>query len=150
MIVNIPTQKDFKDLIRLYKILDYEVSVELSDWDIYKDQTCIKIDSGSINEYGKISFYKQKGERIYSFEEFRAILINGQIKEFPLEVVTAMLYHQKKQIGKVNLASFIVRKTSAVLGGGFDWDKTKQGFDYWNDIIDKKKFEDFNYNKSIL
>lgn len=150
MIVNIPTQKDFKDLIRLYKILDREVSVELSDWDIYKDQTCINIDSGSINEYGKISFYKQKGERIYSFEEFKANLINGQIKEFPLEVVTAMLYHQKKQIGKANLASFIVRKMSSAAGGGFDWDETKQGFSYWNDIISLRQFEDFNYNKSIL
>ena len=61
-----------------------------------------------------------------------------------------MLYHQKKQTDKVDLGTFIKRKASAVSGGGFDWDKTKQGFEYWNDIIINKKFKDFNYNKSIL
>lgn len=150
MIVNIPTQKDFKDLIRFCKILNYEVSVELSDWDVYKDQTCVNIDSGNINEYGKTSFYKQKGERIYSFEEFRAIFIDGEIEGFPLEVITAMLYQQKKQTGKVNLLTFIKNKVSNIVGGGFNWCATKQGFEYWDDIINYKKFEDFNYNKSIL
>ena len=150
MIINIPTQKDFKDLIRLYKILDYKVSVELSDWDIYKDQTCVKIDSEGINEYSKTSFYKQKGEKIYSFEKFRSFLINGEITGFPLEVVTAMLHHQKKQTGEVDLLTFIKRKTSNVPGGGFDWDETKQGFEYWDDIINYKNFKNFNYNKSIL
>lgn len=150
MIVNVPTQKDFKDLIRLYKMLDYNVSLELSDWDIYKDKTCVNIDSGELNEYGKMTFYRQKGELVYSFEYFKATLIRGEIKGFPLEVVIAMLYHQKKQTGKADLLTFIRRKSVSATGGGFDWEETRQGFDYWDHIISNEKFEDFKYSKSIL
>lgn len=131
-------------------MLGYDVSLELSDWDIYKDQTCVNIDSGNLNEYGKMVFYKQKSEPIYPFEEFKAILISGEIKGFPLEVVTAMLYHQKKQTGKADLLTFIRRKSVSATGGGFNWDRTRQGFNYWDNIISNRKFEDFKYSKSIL
>lgn len=150
MIVNIPTKKDFKDLIRFYKMLDYNVSLELSDWDVYEDQTCVNIDSDKIDVYGKTVFYIQKGEPIYPFEVFKEDLIYGEIKGFPLEVVTAMLHQQKKQIGKTDLMAFTRRRACSSSGGGFDWERTKQGFDYWNSIIHSKKFEDFKYSKSIL
>ena len=150
MIVNVPTQKDFRDLIRLYKVLGYNVSLELSDWDVYEDQTCVNIESDKIDVYGKTVFYIQKGEPIYPFEVFKEDLICGEIKGFSLEVVTAMLHQQKKQIGKTNLKAFIRRRACSAEGGGFDWERTKQGADYWVDIILSKKFEDFKYSKSIL
>ncbi len=150
MIVNIPTKKDFKDLIRFYKILGYNVSLELSDWDVYKDQTCVNIESDKIDVYGKTVFYIQKGEPIYPFEDFKADLISGDIEGFPLEVVTAMLHQQKKQIGKTNLMAFIRDRASSATEEGFDWDETRQKLDYWFDIIQDKKFEDFKYSKSIL
>lgn len=150
MIVNVPTQKDFKDLIRFYKILGYNVSLELSDWDVYEDQTCVNIDSDKIDEYSKTVFYIQKGERIYPFEEFKEILINGEIERFPLEVVTAMLHQQKRQTGKTNLMTFIRDESCSAERGGFDWSETRQGYDYWYDIIMNQDFEDFKYSKSIL
>lgn len=150
MIVNVPTQKDFKDFIRLYKVLGYNVSLELSDWDVYEDQTCVNIDLDKIDVYGKTTFYIQKSEPVYSFEVFKENLIYRDIEGFPLEVVTAMLHQQKKQIGEVDLVAFIRRRACSAEGGGFDWEKTKQGFDYWNNIIHNKKFEDFKYSKSIL
>jgi hypothetical protein len=150
MIVNVPTQKDFRDLIRFYKMLDYNVSLELSDWDVYEDQTCVNIESDKIDVYGKTVFYIQKGEPIYPFEVFKVNLIDGEIKGFPLEVVTAMLLQQKKQIGKTNLMAFIKQRACSKGGEGFDWVETRQGFDYWNSIIQNEEFEEFNYNKSIL
>jgi len=150
MVVNIPTKKDFKDLIRFYKILGYNVSLELSDWDVYEDQTCVNIESDKIDVYGKTVFYIQKGEPIYSFKDFKANLISGDIKGFPLEVVTAMLHQQKKQLGKTNLEAFIKSRTCSAEGGGFDWEKTRQEFNYWNRIIHNKKFKNFKYSKSIL
>lgn len=150
MIVNIPTQKDFKDFIRLYKILGYEVSLELSDWDVYEDQTCVNIESDKIDVYGKTVFYIQKGELIYPFEVFKANLINGDIEGFPLEIIIAMLHQQKKQLGKTDLMAFIRRKSCSAEGGGFDWEETRQGSDYWASIIVSEKFEEFKYSKSIL
>ena len=150
MIVNVSTQKDFKDLIRFYKMLGYNVSLELSDWDVYKDQTCVNIDSDKIDVYGKTVFYIQKGEPIYPFEVFKVNLIDGEIKGFPLEVVTAMLHQQKKQRGKTDLMAFIKQRACSEVGGGFDWSETRQGHDYWHSIIMSKEFEDFKYSKSIL
>lgn len=150
MIVNVPTQKDFRDLIRLYKVLGYNVSLESSDWDVYEDQTCVNIDSDKLDVYGKTVFYIQKGEPIYPFEVFKKDLIDGEIKGFPLEVVTAMLHQQKKQIGKTNLKAFIKRRACSAKGGGFDWSETRQGHEYWESVVNNENFEDFKYSKSIL
>ncbi len=150
MIVNVPTKKDFKDLIRLYKILGYDVSLELSDWDVYEDQTCVNINAREIDEYSKMVFYKQKGDLIWSFEEFKEDLIDGEIEGFPLEIVTAMLHQQKKQIGKTDLTAFIRSKSCSAVGGGFDWDKTRQGHEYWTSVVYDEEFEKFKYSKSIL
>lgn len=150
MIVNIPTKKDFKDLIRFYKILGYNVSLELSDWDVYEDQTCVNIDSDKIDVYGKMVFYIQKGEPVYPFEVFKEDLIYDDIEGFPLEIVTAMLQQQKKQTGKTDLIAFIRQRACCAIGGGFDWERTRQGLNYWNNIIHNKNFEDFKYSKSIL
>lgn len=150
MIVNVPTKKDFKDLIRFYKVLGYNVSLELSDWDVYEDQTCVNIDSDKIDVYGKTVFYIQKGDPVYPFEVFKRDLIYGEIKGFPLEIVTAMLHQQKRQTGKTNLMAFIKRKSCSAEGGGFDWSETRQGHDYWDSVVCREEFENFKYNKSIL
>ena len=60
MIVNIPTKKDFKDLIRFYKILGYNVSLELSDWDVYEDQTCVNIESDKMMYMVKQFLYTKR------------------------------------------------------------------------------------------
>ena len=69
--------------------------------------------------------------------------IAGSIKNFPIEVVTKMVEHQIAQCGTADVHVFIRNKAAAALGGGFDWDSTEEGYDFWNDIIHGGEFDKF-------
>ena len=69
--------------------------------------------------------------------------IAGSIKNFPIEVVTKMVEHQIAQCGTADVHIFIKNKAASSLVGGFDWDSTEEGYDFWNDIIHGGEFEKF-------
>ena len=67
----------------------------------------------------------------------------GQIADFPREIVEKMLKNQVKQGNKRNITVFEKNRTRYVGGGGFAWEKTTEGYEFWNLVISYRKFHHF-------
>ena len=67
----------------------------------------------------------------------------GDLENFPIEVVEKMLIEQYKQLGKTDIDVFQYDRTKSKDNGGFRWDSTIDGHDFWNDVIRGKKFDLF-------
>lgn len=61
---------------------------------------------------------------------------------FPAEVIRAMLREQVIQGNARNVRVFQSFKSRDASHGGFDWNATSQGFDFWERVVRK---EDFAY-----
>ena len=61
---------------------------------------------------------------------------------FPTEVIRAMLREQVLQGNARNIRVFQSFKSRDASHGGFDWNATSQGFDFWERVVGK---EDFAY-----
>lgn len=70
----------------------------------------------------------------------------NDIKGFPIEVVHMMVLNQRKQGNIANVKVFQYKANMNYSGGGFDWEKTDEGYDFWNKIIFEKNFNLF-FNK---
>ena len=59
-----------------------------------------------------------------------------------------MLEEQEKQQGKIDLGVFHRMPCANKVAGGFDWDKTEQGWDFWFELImgAPRKFPRYYYN----
>lgn len=64
----------------------------------------------------------------------------GQIKGCPLEIITLVLNIAKKKRGN---EYNIHRLCDDGIRGAFIWDDTKEGYDFWSDIADRKKYDVF-------
>jgi hypothetical protein len=69
--------------------------------------------------------------------------LKGEIKGFPIEVVQKMVDNQVLQGNKANVLVFQHDATAPHFEGGFDWDETKEGYTFWECIIDGRKFDVF-------
>lgn len=67
----------------------------------------------------------------------------GGLTGFPIEVVEAMLAEQFAQGCPLNVKVFQENPTASKSGGGFNWDGTRDGWDFWHDVIDNQDFELF-------
>jgi hypothetical protein len=78
----------------------------------------------------------------------------GQLEGFPPEVVELMLQRQFEQTGKRDVSLFEKNRTLGKGVGGFTWDDTieGEGWKFWNDVIEDKKFYKFfeRYPKQSL
>ncbi len=72
--------------------------------------------------------------------------IEGQIKDFPIEVVYKMLDNQYSQTGKYNISVFEKYISSDRKGGGFNWSESKEGSEFWTKVGHNRDFKYF-YNK---
>lgn len=74
----------------------------------------------------------------------------GDLENFPIEVVEKMLQNQYKQLNKIDIAIFQNSKISDAQHGGFQWDTTIEGSEFWFEVIRKKRFNVFfeRYAKS--
>ena len=61
---------------------------------------------------------------------------------FPIEIIKAMIRKQLIQGNVSDVRVFQCFKSRDASHGGFDWNATSQGFDFWERVIGK---EDFNY-----
>ena len=61
----------------------------------------------------------------------------GDIKGFPIEIIEKMLKHQEKQTGKRDISVFIRNKKADVKHGGFTWNQTEEGIDFWSQTMSK-------------
>lgn len=67
----------------------------------------------------------------------------GDLKGFPIEVVHKMVDYQVKQGNKADVTIFQKNKTSGEYGRGFTWNKTKERFDFWHNVIEFRHFDTF-------
>lgn len=75
----------------------------------------------------------------------------GQIANFPIEVVERMVFEQIKQGHKANPAVFAKSKTADASQGGFTWEKTEHGHNFWYSVIRNNNFDTFfeRYPKKV-
>jgi hypothetical protein len=67
----------------------------------------------------------------------------GDLENFPIEVVEKMLEKQYKQVNKKDITVFQENNISDIQHGGFRWENTIEGYEFWNDVIYFKKFDRF-------
>ena len=65
-----------------------------------------------------------------------------RLKGFPTEVIRAMIREQIIQGNVSDVRVFQSFKSRDASHGGFDWNATSQGFDFWERVVGK---EDFAY-----
>ena len=76
---------------------------------------------------------------------YKAIKDNDATRDltgFPIEVIRAMIREQAIQGNAENVRIFQCFKSRDASHGGFDWNATSQGFDFWERVVGK---EDFAY-----
>lgn len=67
----------------------------------------------------------------------------GEIKGFPIEVVEKMIERQVEQGFEANVKVFQRKKTTGAGLKGFSWNESREGQDFWHDVIMKRKFDIF-------
>jgi len=67
----------------------------------------------------------------------------GDIKGFPKRIVKEMLKRQVKDGNPKNVKVFENDRHASVDDGGFKWEKTKEGNDFWEDVIINENFNLF-------
>src|SRR5690606_28042962 len=70
------------------------------------------------------------------------------IKHFPPNVVELMLQRQYEQQLKKDLSVFIENEFAQAEMGGFDWDKTPEGYSWWLNVIMYEKFDLLNSQRN--
>lgn len=61
------------------------------------------------------------------------------ISSLPAEIKQKILKYQVMHGNKPDLQVFEKNPRVGSWGGGFSWDSTKEGFEYWNNILGKIK-----------
>ena len=69
--------------------------------------------------------------------------LKGSLKNFPVEIVKEMLKNQKIQTGKVDISVFEKYITASNEDGGFHWESTEEGHEYWDKIINYRNIREF-------
>lgn len=74
--------------------------------------------------------------------------LKEKIKDFPLEVVQRMVNCHIEQYGEIYLKDIAL--TCVIPEGLFEWSKTQEGSEFWNDVINHENFDLFfkKYPKS--
>ena len=72
--------------------------------------------------------------------------LKNEISVFPLYVVQEMCEEQVKQGNKFDPEVFATDLVAGQSIGGFDWEETEQGLEYWNNVIGKENFTAINNN----
>lgn len=70
----------------------------------------------------------------------------GDLKGFPIGLVVRMLEETELQGNSPNVKVFQEYINADDIGGGFDWDKTKAGYYFWETVLFDLNFDEF-YNK---
>lgn len=67
----------------------------------------------------------------------------GDLRVFPMGVVVRMMEEQEKQRNKSNIKVFQNLSNQNKVGGGFNWDDSEAGYDFWSEVIGDKNFNLF-------
>ena len=64
----------------------------------------------------------------------------GQIANFPLWIVKAMVSNQVRQGNPANVKVFQEKADASLVEGGFSWNKSAEGQFFWSKVINGKQF----------
>lgn len=64
----------------------------------------------------------------------------GQIANFPLKIVEAMVANQVRQGNPANVKVFQEKVDASFVEGGFSWNKSAEGQFFWSKVINGKQF----------
>ncbi len=67
----------------------------------------------------------------------------GELTGFPIEVVKMMIINQSCQGNVPSVQVFQKEDRAAVDGGGFNWDATVEGFEFWSRVIGNQQWHVF-------
>lgn len=67
----------------------------------------------------------------------------GQLEGFPTEIVEMMLDRQEEQGNERDVSVFEKYKKAGKLTRGFTWKNTREGEDFWNEVVYKENFDVF-------
>jgi len=67
----------------------------------------------------------------------------GALSSVPMGVVVRMMEEQAAQGNKINIKVFHKSKSMVAGFGGFDWDRTEAGYEFWNIVLCWYEYEKF-------
>jgi hypothetical protein len=67
----------------------------------------------------------------------------GDIADFPSEIVEMMLQRQFEQTGERDISVFVAERDACLSDGGFSWGSTPEKHYFWDVVISDKKFDVF-------
>lgn len=67
----------------------------------------------------------------------------GELSEFPLPIVQKMIEHQVMQGNPANVEVFQADPTTSRSDGGFEWEDSPEGWDFWDNVIEDMEFNVF-------
>ena len=73
-------------------------------------------------------------------DDLKNYIPKGELEGFPKEIIARMLEIQEEQWGKIEVSIFEKDRTAGEPTKGFVWSKTKEGYDFWNEVIRYKNF----------
>lgn len=79
-------------------------------------------------------------EKIYKVDNEDLV---GELREFPPAIVQKMIEHQVMQGNPANIKVFQTDTTAEQLDGGFEWEDSPEGWNFWNNVIAGKEFNVF-------
>lgn len=93
-----------------------------------------------------IEIFLQKAAKLKGYNYKRKDIVRPEdliydINEFPIEIVQHMVNEQVRQGNLPDVTVFQKRSYNGKSLGGFAWNLTKEGEDFWNAIICYRKFE---------
>jgi hypothetical protein len=120
------------------------------NWDRNKENTVYHPFDGA---YSSLEYAQLTGYKIISAEEFITLhteefnlenyVPKGELTGFPKEIIARMLECQEEQWNKRDVTVFEKNILAFLRVGGFYWEKTKEGYDFWYDVISNKNFNLF-------
>lgn len=66
-----------------------------------------------------------------------------ELKNVPIEIAQHMVDEQIKQGNKPDVQKFQYYITSNKIEGGFDWNKTEEGEEFWSKILFEQQYDIF-------
>ena len=123
-----------------------------SNWDKHKETTVYYPFEG---EFSSLNYARLIDYKILNAEEFISLhteeeefnLQNyspkGNLEGFPKEIIARMLECQEEQGNLRDVTVFEEKMSAGMDIKGFAWDKTKEGWYFWEEVIGNKNFDIF-------
>ena len=78
-----------------------------------------------------------------SFKVEKSDIVDSMLENFPVEVVEKMIEEQIKQGNAPSLEVFFNNLRADKYQGGFDWDETEDGTEFWEEVFQEDNFDLF-------